>query len=497
MEIVEPKLVSQYLAERRIKSLPGEAIFEGKVRDSDVSVILKTFGKSPLSASQKTKWDATLKTIGALKTVSSAEIAGQELHETGPLIAFKVPVGEILFEWLAKPEAISLVSLKGRIALLKTLAEAVSSLHEKFGALGTIHPANIFVSTKTNRLLLIDPGIAYKTGLTISGFSPVVTPFLAPEIITGGAPTVESDVFSLAAICFWVLADSKPFSGENSNSIVASMLSYKTPNICEHIKAASPRVAAVFSRAFSSNPSLRPHSAGDFFEDLEETLSSCGVLSSAAVTTTDFMKGQSAVRKDGASKKWINKIDKRVSLGVIAVLSLVALFIFRRESLQTVDGPVITVERALEEQENLPLDPFSFKIEHLPRLNEGDLVALLTHPLTTEDLAMSVVREAGGREILLRRELFNAALRSPYYRVKITALKDLEKSGQGAVLGENVLALSTDEDPLVRGYAARTLGRVGGQSVLSGLELWLQREEDAQVQVVLRSSLEQIRNRGR
>jgi serine/threonine protein kinase len=497
MEIVEPKLVSQYLAERRIKSLPGEAIFEGKVRDSEVPVILKTFGKSPLSASQKAKWEATISSISALKTVSSAEIAGQELHETGPLVAFKIPVGEILFEWLAKPEARSLVSIKGRVAMLKTLAEAVSSLHEKFGPLGTIHPANVFVSTKINRLLLIDPGIAYKSGLSISGFSPVVTPFLAPEIITGGAPTVESDVFSLAAIAYWVLADAKPFSGENSNSIVASMLSYKTPNITDHIKAASPRVAAVFSRAFSSNPSLRPHSVGDFFKDLEETLSSCGVLANASASSTDFIKAHPQKSKETGKKQFALSLDRRLSIGIITLIVFMSLVFFRRDSLESTVESVVTIENTLEQNNDLPVDPLSFKEEYLPRLNELGLVSLLVHPLSSEELAMSVVKEAGNRDILLRRELFNAALRSPYYRVKITALKDLEKGGQGATLGENVLALSTDEDPLVRGFAARTLGKVGGQSVLGGLDLWLQKEEDPQVQSVLRNSLEQIRNRGR
>ncbi len=495
MEIPNTKNQSQFSAERRIKTLASESIFEGKVRDSDTVVILKTYGKSALTSSQKAKWESGVKTVSKFKHLGLAEIIGQEMHESGPLLAFKVPPGAILFEWLSNAENLSLISLKGRIALLKTLAEAIGSIHDSVGPIGSIHLGNIFVSTKSNRMLVIDPGIAHRAHLAINSFSPIVTPFLAPEVITGGAPTIESDVFSFAAITFLLLTDSKPFSGENSNSIVSSMLSYKTPNISDYIKGASPRVSAVFSRAFSSNPSLRSHSVQEFFRDLEETLASCGVLSTLT-SSTDFHKGNASEGSRSKASVLSKAIDLRILFVVLLIGSLFLVYLLNTPSDPSNEQVKITISDSVEKTSAEVLDPLNFQVESLPKLNESEIIELLSHPLTSEGLAMAVVAEATDRSILLRPELFGAALKSPYYRVKIAALKALERSGQAANLSVIVLDLSTDEDPLVRGFAARTLGQIGGRNIVSGIEQWLQKEEDPQVQGVLRSSLNKIGTRG-
>jgi hypothetical protein len=228
--------------------------------------------------------------------------------------------------------------------------------------------------------------------------------------------------------------------------------------------------------------------------DLEETMVSCGVVS-AAVDSTDFSRGKSETRSDLKPIK-ISSRKVGIALALLVLVSSVAIIFSYNKDLESDADTAPSVVLSATSSEALPtVDPLRFKIENLSRLSELEIASLIAHPLTSEELGVQLVEEAISREILLRKELFENTLKSPYFRVKISALKALERSGQGASLSEMVLALSSDEDPLVRGYAARTLGRVGNSAVVSGLEQWLLHEEDVQVQDMIRDSMDKIKKR--
>lgn len=481
-------------ADRRIKSLPGEVIFEGKITGSNKPVILKTYGKNALTQQQREKFESALKNIRQLGQLGFSMIEHVEYHESGPLVAFDAPEGVMLFEFIENKTGNELISLKNRVAMIRSLGDSVQKAHEELGPIGCLHLANIIASPKLSKLTLVDCGIAQRVGIATSGFSPLVTPFQAPEVITGGAPTISSDIFSLAAISYLLLTEHRPFSGENLNSIVASMLSYKTPNISEHIKGCSQRVITVFTRAFSSNPSLRPHSVSEFVRDLEETMISSGLLSLA--DSMDFFKGSSKGKKNQSKNKKLNFIVGVMLLaaGLVAAID----YLIPKSEIEELLESVSLTEVADTRQGLVDItSPMTFKLSNLPKLSELELAALLAHPQTDEELGMKLVTEADSRDILLRGEIFDAALKSPYFTVKIEALKALEASGQAASLSTGVLTLANDLDPLVRGYAARTLGRVGNNETLTGLENWLASEEDVQVQAILKESIQSIKGRTR
>jgi serine/threonine protein kinase len=492
MELSATNIQSICEAERRIKSLPGEVIFEGRMRSSNAPLIIKTYGKSSLSQEQKNKFEGIIKIIKQLGEIDLSRIEHVEFHETGPLVAFSVPEGVMLFEFIDNKSGNELISLKNRMTMIRSLGETFQKIHEKLGSVGSINLANIIVSPKSSKLTLIDCGIAQRSGIATSGFSPLVTPFQAPEVITGGNPTVSSDIFSFAAIAYLILTESRPFGGENINAIVAAMLSYKTPNISEHIKGCSQRVVAVFTRAFSSNPSLRPHSIAEFLRDLEETMVSSGLLSSAE--SMDFFKGRAKTKNQNSFKYSLPKI---LSFGIILIgLSFAFYSLVPKSEIEELLETVSLSDMADTKSELVDIsNPLSFKLSNLPKLSELELAALLSHPQTDEELGMTLVTEADSREILLRGEIFGAALKSPFFTVKIEALKALEASGQAASLSPLVLSLASDVDPLVRGYAARTLGRVGNTETMTGLENWLASEEDVQVQGILKESIQSIKGR--
>lgn len=130
--------------------------------------------------------------------------------------------GEDLLRWADAPGRLAGMDLAQRLGLFLQVADAVAAAH----SVGVLHkdlkPANILVApdhdqwrvrlTDFGSGLLLEPdrlealGIT-RLGMTVSGHalgdSASGTPlYLAPEVVAGGAPTVQSDVYALGVILY-------------------------------------------------------------------------------------------------------------------------------------------------------------------------------------------------------------------------------------------------------------------------------------------------------
>jgi len=138
--------------------------------------------------------------------------------------------GGNLAEWAVAQGGLATVLLPTRLALVAEVAEALAAAH----SVGLLHkdvkPENILITTDRDgapRARLTDFGIGLltererleKPGFTALGFTETLTPtdssgsgtlgYLAPELIEGKAPTVQSDLYSLGVLLYQlVVADS-------------------------------------------------------------------------------------------------------------------------------------------------------------------------------------------------------------------------------------------------------------------------------------------------
>ncbi len=496
-----PNIASKFEADRKLRSLPGELLLLGKVRATSDPVVIKIYGSGVLNRTQEEKFKKTIELSSQLKHGNLAEIKDYEIRPEGGVVAFVTITGPFLFEFIEKTD-LKNVPLRARVDFLKGLADVISYLHQKVGPLGTIHPANIIVGGRTGKAIFIDPGIGRRSSLSISGFSSLVTPYTAPEIITGGQLTVASDVFSFAALAFMFLTGHRPFSGENTISIVASMLAIEKPEICKNLNIVSKNLNDIFQNSLAENATKRASGITSFMDSVESELISREILEPSKVSV-DFRKDSSDTPEPKSLTKKYSSQKLKTAAAVFAVVVILSSYVvfnlldsgssgLSRDDLKFNS---VTAQDVVSQPTELTIDPTNFDSGLLPKLSQEELAALISNPLTNEDLGLLVLSEANNRKILLRPELFESALHSPNYRVKIGALKALEKEGQGASLSDKVLMLSSDEDPLVRGYAARTLGRVGNSSIIGGLEDWLSKEKDTQIQAVIRESIQIISKR--
>ncbi|RMI34312.1 serine/threonine-protein kinase [Nocardia stercoris] len=143
------------------------------------------------------------------------------------------------------------------------MAGAIESAHRVHVLHRDVKPANVLL-TRYGEPQLTDFGIAripggFRTSANLITGSPA---FTAPEVLSGSAPTVQSDIYSLGSTLFALITGHAAYERRAGERVVAQFLRMTTqpiPDLREqHIP---PDLAAIIERAMSTEPEQRPASA--------------------------------------------------------------------------------------------------------------------------------------------------------------------------------------------------------------------------------------------
>src|SRR3954470_23011117 len=132
-----------------------------------------------------------------------------------------------------------------------------------------IKPANIRVDAE-GKARLMDFGVAHlaSSEMTSTGMLLGTPAYMAPEQITGASVTAETDIFSVGAVLYELLARKRPFAGDTLQSLMYSILN-KAPESLEAIVSKMPAgLHDIVMRALSKDPAQRYHSAMAMANDL-------------------------------------------------------------------------------------------------------------------------------------------------------------------------------------------------------------------------------------
>jgi serine/threonine-protein kinase len=161
--------------------------------------------------------------------------------------------------------------------------EAQRILVELTGALehahahGVIHrdikPANVLLDEQTGRAMLADFGISkvHGAGDSLTGTGVIIgTPhYMSPEQSLG-APSVDerSDIYSLGAVAYTMLAGREPFADSKPNEMVFRRLSEDPLPVATLVPSVDPDLAAIVMRCLARDPSSRWQSARELRDAL-------------------------------------------------------------------------------------------------------------------------------------------------------------------------------------------------------------------------------------
>lgn len=151
--------------------------------------------------------------------------------------------GTPLYEIIPKDQGMSFAE---SWSLIEKIASALSALHQ----IGVLHldlkPGNILMIAGEPKI--IDFGVlAPQTPGTFRG-----TPgYIAPEVILGRKPTVQSDIYSFGALLALIWTGHKLYHGDSAESTLAHQLK----NLSSHL--ANPELERIIARATKQDPTKR------------------------------------------------------------------------------------------------------------------------------------------------------------------------------------------------------------------------------------------------
>jgi eukaryotic-like serine/threonine-protein kinase len=178
------------------------------------------------------------------------------------------------------------LSVRQRLELFRSVAEATEYAHRNLVVHRDLKPSNILV-TATGTVKLLDFGLAKllqsdsPTAMpaTRAGHGWMTPEYAAPEQIRGTGVTTVTDVYQLGVVLYELLAGEPPFHHVDRDQLRAAVLAGAPPPIGERAGLAglAPGFAALVMQCLARDPAARPESADDVLYQLEQVAAGAAV----------------------------------------------------------------------------------------------------------------------------------------------------------------------------------------------------------------------------
>jgi Tol biopolymer transport system component len=168
------------------------------------------------------------------------------------------------------------------LAIAIPLADAVRTAHEHGVVHRDLKPANIMIGPE-GRLKVLDFGLAKQlrgregqpsedvsTAMLTAPFHVVGTAaYMSPEQAQGQSVDGRSDIFSLGVVLYEMATGARPFRGDSSASVMASIIRDDPPAPSDLNAAVPPGLDRAIRRCLAKEPDRRYQAAADLRNDLE------------------------------------------------------------------------------------------------------------------------------------------------------------------------------------------------------------------------------------
>ncbi len=158
------------------------------------------------------------------------------------------------------------VSLEQKVDLMTQVCEGLQAAHAQGIFHRDVKPGNLFVLAD-GTLKILDFSVARLASSTLTGTGAVIgTPdYMAPEQARGREVDQRSDVFSSAAVFYFMLSGKKPFTGPTLPAILRNVQFEAPPPLDE--RDVPPALWRIIAKGLAKQPADRYQSAMEMFSD--------------------------------------------------------------------------------------------------------------------------------------------------------------------------------------------------------------------------------------
>ena len=264
--LIAKALDDRYVIERQLGAGGMAVVYLARDRKLDREVALKVL-RPELGA-----------VLGSERFLAEIKISARLDHphiltlidsgEANGLLYYVLPYvrGESLRDKLDREHQLG---IEEALTITRQVASALDYAHRQHLVHRDIKPENILL--QEGEAMLADCGIALAVKeaggnrLTQTGLSLGTPQYMSPEQATGDRGIdARSDVYSLAAVLYEMLAGEPPVTGATAQSMIAKLMT-ETPTRLRVLRSTvPPEIDAAVSKALSKTPADRFTSAGDF-----------------------------------------------------------------------------------------------------------------------------------------------------------------------------------------------------------------------------------------
>lgn len=208
--------------------------------------------------------------VAQLASVSSPGLErafGLDEAAEGPFLVSEHAKGTVLVDRLRK---LGTLSVPVAVELAIGVAEALQPLH----AGGFVHGdvgSHTVVTGPEGELKLQMAGIwrSYSSSNSAGvAMLPLMAPYLAPEIASGGMPTPSSDVYAVGVLLYEMLSGRYPFYADTPVAMALKHSTDAVPNVRMMNPSVPTVLAEIIKKAMSKSPEERYRDASDLVSDL-------------------------------------------------------------------------------------------------------------------------------------------------------------------------------------------------------------------------------------